>query len=320
VLDAVTDSHQAIRSRLNVEDKAILDSLALVRSQLAALTFKGAGNVPPEEFRQQLTTLSEQEQKLESAISRRSAEFRTQNQPVTIESVQKLIPTDAALVELVLYQPLNPKATKDSERYGNSRYVAYILQSQGESKSIDLGDAATIDSAVSEFRQTIRLKSKSQMPFKTAARTLDTMLMQPVRNQLGNKRNILLSPDSQLNLIPFAALIDEKNQYLLENYEITYLSSGRDLIKLQAHLSSKENSVIVANPLFDKPGNPPTVSVATSNTRGIGDSASAPGYGLRISTDLASLQYGAIEGTAQEASAISTTAVLSWVKHSNSNG
>ncbi|PSB33146.1 hypothetical protein C7B70_07690 [Chlorogloea sp. CCALA 695] len=77
------------------------------------------------------------------------------------------------------------------------------------------------------------------------------MLMQPIRKQLGNKRNILLPPDSQLNLIPFAALIDEKNQYLLENYEITYLSSGRGLIRLQADLPSKENPVIVANPLAD---------------------------------------------------------------------
>ena len=91
------------------------------------MTFKGAGNTPPEQFRNQITTLSEQEQKIEAAISRRSAEFRTQNQPVTIESVQKLIPADAALVEIVLYNLINPKAKKDSENYGNPRYVAYIL-------------------------------------------------------------------------------------------------------------------------------------------------------------------------------------------------
>lgn len=92
------------------------------------------------------------------------------------------------------------------------------------------------------------------MPFKQAARALDAIVMQPVRQKLGNQRNILLSPDSQLNLIPFAALIDEKNQYLIENYEINYLSSGRDLIKLQLDLPTKENPLIVANPQFDKPG------------------------------------------------------------------
>ncbi|WP_339376672.1 CHAT domain-containing protein [Chlorogloea sp. CCALA 695] len=197
-----------------------------------------------------MTTLFQQEQTIEAAISRRSAKFRTQNQSVTIEGVQKLIPANAALVEIVLYRHYNPKA-KYGDRFGKPRYVAYVLQSQGEPTWIELGDAETINKAVTEFRRTIRTKIGDQKPFKKAARTLDAMLMQPIRKQLGNKRNILLPPDSQLNLIPFAALIDEKNQYLLENYEITYLSSGRGLIRLQADLPSKENPVIVANPLAD---------------------------------------------------------------------
>jgi CHAT domain-containing protein len=295
VLDTLTDSLQALKSRLNSEDKVLLDKLALTRSQIAALTFKGAGNTPLEQFHNQIATLSAQEQKLEAAISRRSAEFRTQNQSVTIEGVQKLIPADAALVELVLYKPFNPKAAKESEVFGNPRYVAYILHSQGEPKWVDLGDAETINIAVTKFRNTIRSKSGSQTPFKQAARNLDAMLMQPIRQQLGNKHNILLSPDSQLNLIPFAALIDEKNQYLLENYEITYLSSGRDLIKLQVKLPSKENPVIVANPELDEPGNAPT-RIASSTTRGTN----------LTSADIATLKFGPIAGTATEAKAIST--------------
>lgn len=299
VLDALTDSLQALRSRANLEDQALLDELALVRSKLAALTFRGAGNIPPDQFRNQIETISEQEQKLESAISSRSAEFQTQNQPITIESVQKLIPADAALVEFVLYKPYKFEAIRQGDRIyrsGTPRYVAYILLNQGNPKWVDLGDAETINKAVTEFRRTIGLKSGSQMPFKKAARTLDTMLMQPIGKQLGDQHHILLSPDSQLNLIPFAALINEKNQYLLENYEITYLSSGQDLIRLQADLPSKQNPLIVANPQFDKPGNPPAVRVATS-TRGTSNPRS---------TDLASLEYGSVEGTAAEAKAIST--------------
>lgn len=212
VLDALTDSLQSIRRRLNAEDRALLDQLAGTRSQLAALTFKGVENSSPEQVRHQIATMSAQEEKLENAVSRRSAEFRNQNQSVTIESVQNLIPTDAALVEMVLYKPYNPQAAKQTEAFGNPRYVAYILQPQGEPQWVDLGDAETIDRSVTNFRRTIRLKSGSPMAFKKAARSLDAMLMQPIRKHLGNKQNLLLSPDSQLNLIPFAALIDEKNQ------------------------------------------------------------------------------------------------------------
>ncbi|WP_158260472.1 hypothetical protein [Chlorogloea sp. CCALA 695] len=50
VLNALTDSLQALKSRLNPKDKVLLDKLAMARSQLAALTFKGAGNTPLEQF------------------------------------------------------------------------------------------------------------------------------------------------------------------------------------------------------------------------------------------------------------------------------
>ena len=57
--------------------------------------------------------------------------------------------------------------------------------------------------------------------------------MQPIREKLGDVNHLIISPDSQLNLIPFAALVDENNQYLLGNYQITDLTTGRDLIRFQ---------------------------------------------------------------------------------------
>jgi CHAT domain-containing protein len=83
--------------------------------------------------------------------------------------------------------------------------------------------------SVADFRKALRSTLSSNV--KPVARTLDEKLMQPVRKLLGNTRTVLLSPDSQLNLIPFAALVDENNRYLVENYSITYLSSGRDLLR-----------------------------------------------------------------------------------------
>jgi CHAT domain-containing protein len=71
---------------------------------------------------------------------------------------------------------------------------------------------------------------------------------------LGNTRTVLLSPDSQLNLIPFAALVDENNRYLVENYSISYLSSGRDLLRLQNQANNRSNPVLIANPDYANPG------------------------------------------------------------------
>jgi tetratricopeptide (TPR) repeat protein len=150
VLDALTDSLQTLRQNLKPEDQTLLDKLATIRSQLSALIFKPVDHKQRDQYRQQVGTLKAQADELEATLSRRSAEFRTTSQPVTIEAVQQLIPADAALVELVLYQPFNPKATKPDEKWGNPRYVAYVLHSQGEAKWVDLGEAAPINQAVGD--------------------------------------------------------------------------------------------------------------------------------------------------------------------------
>jgi CHAT domain-containing protein len=261
ILDVLSDSQRLLRQNLTPENQALFDEFAATSSQLAALIFK-----PPtrgtQDYRKQVASLKTKAEQLEAELSRRSTEFRSATQPATIEAVQKLIPASAALVELVLYKPVsNPKGTTKSDRYGKPHYAAYILQSQGSPQWIDLGEAQAIDQAVANFRTALQSDSSDVKP---VARALDEKLMQPIRKLLGNTRTILLSPDSQLNLIPFAALVDESDRYLVENYSINYLSSGRDLLRLPNHALSRSESVIVANPDYDKPGDPTSIQIATN--------------------------------------------------------
>src|SRR5262249_37259463 len=62
--------------------------------------------------------------------------------------------------------------------------------------------------------------------------------------------HLLISPDGALNLVPFAALVDERGRYLVERYSITYLTSGRDLLRLQVARKSKGSPLVVADPDF----------------------------------------------------------------------
>jgi CHAT domain len=45
--------------------------------------------------------------------------------------------------------------------------------------------------------------------------------------------------------------VDEQNRYLIESYAFTYLTSGRDLLRLQVQIPSRQGPLVVANPLFD---------------------------------------------------------------------
>ena len=57
--------------------------------------------------------------------------------------------------------------------------------------------------------------------------------MRPLRASLGGATRLLISPDGELNLVPFEALVDEHGRYLIERYAISYLTSGRDLLRMQ---------------------------------------------------------------------------------------
>ena len=62
--------------------------------------------------------------------------------------------------------------------------------------------------------------------------------MQPVRALAGDAGHLLISPEGDLNLIPFEALKDQQDRYLIEKYSISYLTTGRDLLRLQLIFSA----------------------------------------------------------------------------------
>jgi CHAT domain-containing protein/Tfp pilus assembly protein PilF len=259
ILDVFTNSLQILRQRVkDSESQKLLTQLSNTTKQLATFVYHPPEKPSPEYFNE-IKFLEGTLKQLQDKLSRRSAEFHNLSQNITLESVQKLIPSDAALVELVRYRPFNPKAS-ENKRFGEPCYAAYVLTSSGEPQGISLGEADKIEEALKLFRNSLSDPSTSTEQVKQSAGKLDKILMQPVRKFLGKTRKILISPDGTLNLIPFEALVDENNRYLIENYSFNYLTSGRDLLRLQNSFPSKQPPVIIGDPYFDKPGEPVVVN------------------------------------------------------------
>src|SRR6266511_1257926 len=96
-LDATSQNLNALRSRFNAEDQALLDRLTETRSQLARLVLGGPQKMTAEQYQARIKDLEDQADKDEADISRRSDEFRAQSLPVTLEAVRAAIPSDSAL-------------------------------------------------------------------------------------------------------------------------------------------------------------------------------------------------------------------------------
>ena len=303
-LDAMTDQIAALRSRAAPEDQKLLDQLAAARAQLANLQLGGVSdNSTPAARQSQLNTLTEEVEKLEATISRRSAEFRAGAQPVTLANVQAALPADSALIEIFSYQPFNAKAKPVEEKFGAARYVAYVARREGEPQFVDLGEAAAIEANVEKLRMALRDDKRAAggdvAAVKEASRAVDEQVMRPVRSLLGATRRIFLSPDGALNLIPFAALVDERGKYLIEDYTLTYLTSGRDLLRLGVTVKSKGPPVVLANPLYDdskRSGNNATETLAVvAAKRNVDFNA----------IDFSKVRYTPLPGTAEEGKTLS---------------
>ncbi len=292
VLDAVSHQLLSLRQHLSESDQKLLDEISTTRADLSARILHGPGQNNKEEFRKSIADLQAKSDLLEKEISSHSAAFRTQQTPVSVEAVQQAIPNDMTLVEFATYRLLDSKAKTRNERYGSARYVAYILNHDGDPQLADLGEASVIDKGISELRNS--MKDSGSKDYKQKARALDKLVMQPVRKLLGEKKTLILSPDGAMNILPFAALIDENGKFLLENYSIDYLTSGRDLLRMEAHEPNKQGPVIVANPQFSS-----VVTASERGTRGADSEEARIGFmGVFIP------KFKPLAGTAEEAKSI----------------
>jgi CHAT domain-containing protein len=248
VLDAMSDNVARLRQSVRPEDRALFEQLAGVAQQLSTLTFQDLGNLPPDTYRRRLDDLAQQHETLEAELATRSAEFRQQLAPISVAAVRQAIPAHAVLVDWFRYRPLEFKAQGET-LWGKPRYLTYILKPDGEPVAMDMGDAAAVETLIREFRGAVSDPSRTDV--RELATEVFEKLFKPLLPYVGNTEHVLIAPDGALNLVPFAALLDDQGEYVATRFEITYLTSGRDLLRVASASSVRGNPVVVANPAYD---------------------------------------------------------------------
>jgi CHAT domain-containing protein len=143
-------------------------------------------------------------------------------------------------VELARYRRFDPHGD-----WQEDRYVAYLLTQHGPPQWVALGPASVIDSAVEAVLATMH-GGVSVETTKAALRHLDALVFAVVRDRLTGVSHIVLAPDSRLNLAPFEALVDSDGRFAGENFLVSYVTSGRDLLRLAVPLAPRSPAVIMA--------------------------------------------------------------------------
>ena len=290
-IDAMADHMATLRRRFDETDREMLNQLSNAQSRLATMVLRG---VASDDQRKSMEALRRDVQELEQAISARSGEFRAASRTATLEQVQSSLPGETALIELVSYRPFSVHKARDTA-FGAPRYAAYVLRNDGSVTGIDLQDAAIIDRHVERFRAA--LSNPADRGVRAAARTLHQALVAPLQGALRDVERIIVSPDGALNLIPFSALVGDDGKYLMEHFPISYVTSGRDLVRLRELAPSAPGTLapptVIADPLFDG------LRVASASAARMAGTRALPASVLEQA-----LRFDALPGTAQEAAAL----------------
>ncbi len=248
-LDEMNKTIAHIRNSADQESAALLQQLIDHYSQVSLLQTRAPEEKDLVSHQLRLKQLQQETEQLEVTLSQRNARFRVQVQPVTLSAVQQALPAGAALVEFARF---NPKDPKTQEPLGE-QYVAYLLFADGTLRWASLGKAEEIEAAVRDWLSELgKAPTPTSAPtLRRLARRLDALVMQPVRAQLGTTRHVLLAPDGALNLVPFAALVDASGRELVRDYLFSYLTSGRDLLRLQVKHQSADDVLVFAAPDYN---------------------------------------------------------------------
>ncbi len=285
LLDVSAQTTGLLRSRLRGDQKKLFEELTAARTELARLVLRGSGGADTDEYARAVAELETRVKNLEARLRKASTLFQRSDSPIEVAAIRKKIPSQAALVEIVSYWLLDPK--NRAQTHPAYRYGAYVVKATGDVAFVDLGLASGIDDKVRELR--IELADSESTEYERVGKELYALTIKKIEPALGGTRRVLLAPDGALNLVPFAALVDERGKFLVETMEFSYLTSGRDLLRQigPGGGPAPGKPFLFANPAFDA-----------------GHADRSGRAEQRRSIDLRAMTWAGLPGTAEEGTAI----------------
>jgi CHAT domain-containing protein len=279
VADEMARRQKNLNRNNDPELAGLLKELDQARSALLALEQDGKSKAATPETIAQATDKME---RAEAAAARRSAAFRDDERvsAVALDDVRRNLPKGSVLISYVRFgrsavERVDPKSDKVAG------YAAFVFHPEtGALRIFDLGDEKETDGLVESARKTVDTEMQSgaiggkrnERAFREAAGALRAKIWDPLRPEFTGAKLLLVVPDGELNLIPFAAFPDGDGYWLDHGPVIHTLSSERDLVPEES-TSTKSGLVAIGNPAFNTASDANGPQIAEFSTPGTTRSA-----------------------------------------------
>jgi CHAT domain-containing protein/lipopolysaccharide biosynthesis regulator YciM len=266
----------------------LADKLKATRKQLAALTLSGPTAETQQRHPQALYKLEQEVNRLQGELGRASVRFRTSIAQVSADTLETVLVEGRALVDFLVY-----------EVSGERRMLAAVVVSEGGEFRYELikySDQEAIDRAIVDYRDVIQDELADEYELLEFGMDAYDLLWGPVQAALDGAKSVYLIPDGMLNILPFSALVNADEEYLIQTHDVHILSSGRDLLPTGFNLVEGEY-VVLAGPDYDSQD---VVSEAEMQ-KAMGKRSSAMQVGIRAAgTGLRGLSFAPLPGAELE--------------------
>ena len=263
----------ALMSERKLSIQPRLEAYRVARQQSARKTLRcSSANESPDRQYRDLQNRQTERREEEAALSREISDitpFEETLGVISLHAVASALPSSSALVEFVKFRRYDVASMQIHENnlWQEYRYAALVLLAGAPQavRIIDLGDAGTIDRLISQFRSCIIGRENVQYRglvldekpstalMESPGLALRAALFDPIRRFMEDRSRVILATDGELTRLPFEALpLDCGIRYVGDDYCLSYLDSGRELLRSRTGSSTVASSpVVIADPDFD---------------------------------------------------------------------
>ncbi len=265
--EALAGRQLLMRDLRDPKSKQTAQQLLEVRRKLANLVVSVPDAGQEDARKEEIDRLTQEEQRLSRQLAQLVGQSVETEQWAELAAIRQALSPQAVLINIARFRPfdLESKRKGMDERWQATRYVAWIIPSagQGQVRIVDLGVAEEIDQAVEAARTAIAAAAKPDGPLQQQGERAAEAALRKTLNQVSQRvwqplaehlpadsRQLVLSPDGALWLLPWSAIPIDEERYLVEDFSLRFVISGRELVASEESSASFQ-PLLFADPAFD---------------------------------------------------------------------
>lgn len=245
---AIRRDHILTNKHPHLESK--FQELKNAQKAVSRLLVEGSGD----QDQQRISLLEQQIETLEKELAAQvpQVELQQKLEQANHKVIASLLPQDSSLVEFVWYKPYDFQRNT----FLSPRYLVFFLSNDAEEEIqvLDLGEASAIDELIAQYRKLIcdegdrilaerenkrnigvipTQQKPSEAHTPTCGQQLYETLFSPMIEKLRGRTHLIIAPDGNITLLPFEILPQPNGRYVVEDFELHYVDSGRDLLRFE---------------------------------------------------------------------------------------